>query len=678
MKWLIRGLLGLVVLIVAAVVVAPMLISKEGLNETAETQASAALGRTVDIGSVTQVSVFPPRLTLEQLTVANVDGFDGAYLLDVEKAQLAVKLMPLFSGRVEIEAFQLDAPKINLQAKADGANNFTLGAPSSESAQVSSDTASAGGSAKAAVVGTILINNGSLSYADPAGGYKAENVDVSLVLPPLGESLKLDLEMALEGIPTTAELTVDDPWRVTETNSVKADLRIDAGGNTISGQMEAVTSPLTLTGPVALKLSNLASLEPLIGAEGVAAAEPLGGITIDGRAEFNGDQAGFRAATYETDIAKGSGDFVLALNGQRPKLTGTLAAEMVDLRPFMPETEDAGSTTSDEGFPPWSEDEIDLSGLRGVDANLDISAATVILSTYELTDVKATVIANAGLITLDLSDARAFDGKALGNVRVDARQSLASVTTDFTFGGVDFAKAAPALLGTDRLTGIGGLTIDLTTRGNSQATWVSNLDGDVAIDMSGGSILGIDLNAIATSGLELVDGLRSGQGLTASLGPTFSTLTTNAVAEDAKTLFDLADMNISLKDGVSNFGTAQLKSDTFRATFGGGANLPKQRVNMSILLAAKAPEASGYRELQAPVTIGGTFSQPKISVDTSPIVKELTRGAAKDALGKVGIDVEEGQSVGDTLKDKARSELLGLFGSRKKKDDQEEDDPDNP
>ena len=105
--------------------------------------------------------------------------------------------------------------------------------------------------------------------------------------------------------------------------------------------------------------------------------------------------------------------------------------------------------------------------------------------------------------------------------------------------------------------------------------------------------------------------------------------------------------------------------------------MPNQSMDISILLAAKAPEATGYRELKAPVKISGTFNEPKISVDTSPLVQELTRGAARDALGRAGIKVDEDKTIEDTLRDKARSELLNLFGSRKRKDEEEKDPPQN-
>ena len=681
MNWVIRIVGGLLLVLVLVIVAAPMLISKDALTQTAQEQATAALGREVQIGAVTQVSLLPPRLGLEKLSVANAAGFDGPALVQVDKAQLAVKLFPLFGGRVEIEQFVLDTPQISLQTKADGSNNFTLGAPSEETkaeGQPGQATATGPAAAKAAVVGTILIKDGSVRYQDPTASYAAEEVNVSLVLPPLGSPLKLDLDMALEGIPVDVSLQVEDPWRVTETNSVAADLQVDVAGNTLAGKMDAVTSPLTLSGPISIELANLAGLEPLLGAETLAGVEPFGGISIDGMAELDAENAGFRGANYKTAIASGTGDFVVALATERPKLTGTLTADVVDLRPFMPPADESAEPSEDAAFPPWSEEAIDLSGLRGVDADLQVQAREVTMPSYSLTNVKADVTAVAGLVTLNLQDARAFDGQAKGQVRLDARPATARVNTRFEFAGVDFSKAAPALLGTDKLTGVGGFNMALTTQGNSQAAWVKNLDGNVAVEMTGGSILGVDLNAIANSGIGLVDGLRSGQGLATSLGPSFSTLTTNAVAEDAKTLFDLANMTIALDDGVSSFGKAQLSSDTFRAAISGGANLPKQSMDMAILLAAKAPEAAGYRELKAPVKITGTFNEPKITVDTGPIVAELTRGAAKDALGKIGVDVGEDQSIEDTLRDKAKSEILNLFGSRKKKgDDKKDQDPPN-
>ena len=165
MGWLLRLGIGLAILVGGAVIVLPLVISKEDLTEKAENAGSEALGRTIEIGEVSGINNFPPRLTLSELTVANAEGIEGPPLVQVERAQLAVQLLPLIRGSVVINTFVLDSPSISLATRQDGSNNFTLGAPSAEAGS-DERAAQQSSTGKALVTGTITVNDGSVTYTD--------------------------------------------------------------------------------------------------------------------------------------------------------------------------------------------------------------------------------------------------------------------------------------------------------------------------------------------------------------------------------------------------------------------------------------------------------------------------------------------------------------------------------
>ncbi|MEM1379157.1 MAG: AsmA family protein [Pseudomonadota bacterium] len=671
MKWAVRIGIGLIVLVGALLLIGPSLISTDGMVAKAETEAKNVLGRDVSIGSVDGLSLLPPRLTITDLTIANAEGFSAPHLVSVGEARIGVAFWPLLSGRVEIETFSLSEPQIFLEARADGSNNYTLGEVAVETKE-SDSSERAPTAAKALVVGTIVVDNATLSYATEEASYAATDVDAKLVLPPLGAPLTLSASMLLEDIPAGIDMTVEDPWEATATNAVSASISANLADNRFSGSFDAVTEPLTLSGPVSIDLTDIEALAPLVGADGVAAAAPLGTVAIRGRAELTDATAGFREATFTTAIASGTGDFVVATDGPRPKLTGKLAAEAVDLTPFLPEAPAEDSEVADASFPPWSEDDIDVSGLSAADADVEVTAGTVTLPTFSLSDIRASVSVDNGRAVVALNSARAFSGTAQGQAVINARQSTPSLATNFTFSGVQFAEAAPALLGTDRLSGEGMIGFDLLTSGANQKSWVDNLRGTATTDITSGAIIGVDLNAIANSGLSLTAGLRDGTGLATGLGTAFTTLTTQAVAPGSQTAFDLAKMAITISDGLVDLGQGSVSSDTFRATIGGTSNLPEQTMNISMTLAAKAPEAEQYRVLKAPVVVSGSFNAPKIKLDTAPLVQSAVRDQAADLLGSVGVKVDEDQSVGDALRDRAGQELRSLFGGGRKKDDDED------
>ncbi|MEM9989598.1 MAG: AsmA family protein, partial [Pseudomonadota bacterium] len=104
----------LFLLVAAAVVVIPMIVPAEELEARVETAATNALGREVTIEGAPKISVFPTRVQVAGLKVANAEGFSAPHLLSVEAADIGVKLLPLIQGQVEITHFNLDAPDIRL------------------------------------------------------------------------------------------------------------------------------------------------------------------------------------------------------------------------------------------------------------------------------------------------------------------------------------------------------------------------------------------------------------------------------------------------------------------------------------------------------------------------------------------------------------------------------------
>jgi AsmA protein len=660
MKWLVRVVVVLLVLALGLWLILPRLISKEDLVARAETEATSMLGREVSIGEVTGISLFPPRITVRGLEVANAEGFDDPYLARVEEARLGVALMPLLSSRVEIETFSLDEPTIYLATRADGSNNYTLGAE---------DTGEAGtgdSGSDAVVVGDLTISEGRLTYRTPDADYAVEALNAELKLPERGDDLTLDAGMRLEGIETAADLRISDFWTFAAEGRGEGEASIDLGGNAFEGRFAMGLEPFSLEGPITISLGQPSALEPLVGAETVEAFAPFGDVTVAGTANVTEERLAFEGATFNTAVAAGAGDLTLVLTGARPRLEGRVRAQRADLTPFFPEEDARADAPEDAPFPAWSEETIDFSGLTAFDADLEVNAEEIVVPTYTLRNVAGAAVIDNGRVRLGLDRAETLGGSASGALTLNAAAANPEVATDFTFADVDFAEAGPALLGTKRLIGRGTLRFDVTTQGKSQASWVENLGGQASVGVSGGRILGIDLNLLAQTALELIEGAR-GDGLTAaSLVPALADLTTRAAARGAETQFDVANFNADIVSGRTNLTEAQLRSDTFRATIGGAVNLPEQAVDLRILLAAKPPAATGYNEFIAPVAVRGSFSDPSIAIDPQPIINTLVRGQANKVLEGTGIELKEGENVGDALRNRAQQELFNLLGGRKK------------
>ncbi|MEM0930308.1 MAG: AsmA family protein [Pseudomonadota bacterium] len=685
MSWVLRIVGGLVLLLVVAALVLPMVLKTEDLVEQAETAASDELGRKVSIGEVTGLSLLPPRITISDFEVANAEGFSAPYLVRVDEARFAVALMPLLRGQVQIDAFVLESPSINLEEKADGRTNydFEVEAADTASDDAGEDTADAPSDTAdvTRLSGTIRISNGALTYVTPDMSYSATDTNITVGLPGERGALSLDGAMTLEGVPFSLDVRIDKPGVLSSGGTSPARIGLQFADNTIDSNLSLTGEPVNLQGTIKGNLPDVAGLKPLLGAEGVEALLPMGAITFDADMTGTTDRLDITDATIGSSVLQGTADFGLALMGERPKATGEANLSLVDLRPFMPEEEASsgsggGGPAEAEPFPEWSDEEIDLSALTTIDADLNVNAARIVLPTYELTDVASKVVLENGTLTATLSRARAFSGNAGGVVIVEANRPTPVVDVDFDMTGVSFADAAPALLGTDRLTGSGDINLDLRMTGTSQKDWVETLTGSMGADINQGAIAGINLGEIANTGIDLVNQVQAGTAVPQAILGAAANLGTNAVRPTATTDFDLADFGITLTNGEASIGNAQLLSDVFRARLGGQVSLAPQSFNMDINLAGKDPQVADFTEMPLPVTVSGTFNDPKIKVDTQPMVNRAVRGAASDLLGNVGVELNDEETVEDALRNRARSEasrLLGGFLGGGSSDD--DDDP---
>ncbi|MEM7739771.1 MAG: AsmA family protein [Pseudomonadota bacterium] len=682
MNLFLRIIGGILLLLLVAALALPMVLKTEDLVERAEIAASDSLGRKVSIGEVTGLTVLPPRLTISDFEVANAPGFSAPFLVRVQEARFAVALFPLLQGNVQIDAFVLESPTINLEEKANGTNNFTFETPPSagEDMVVDGDEPAAASADISRLSGTIEIKNGALAYLTPDIAYRAENTNITLKLPGERGPLVIKGSMDLEDIPFAVDLQIDDPTALSSGGSSDARIGLRFADNQIDSDLSLTGEPANLEGTIIANLPDIVGLKPLLGEDGVEALLPLGAIGFDASLTGTAEQLDIKDANISSAVLQGTSEFTLNLAGKRPKASGRADLSLVDLRPFMPADDSqspGGGAGEPEPFPAWSEEEIDLSALRTIDANLTVNAARVVLPTYELTDVASRVTIRNGKLTAKLNRARAFSGTANGVVTVAANKRTPTVSIDFVMAGVSFAEAAPALLGTDRLAGTGDINLDLNMTGASQKAWVETLSGSMGADINQGAIAGINLGEIANTGIDLVNQIQAGTAVPQAILGAASNLGTNAVRPSAQTDFDLADFGVTITDGEVTINNAQLLSNVVRARVGGNISLAPQAFTMDINLAGKDPQLADFTEMPLPVTVSGTFNDPSIKIDTQPLINRAARGLASDLLGDIGVQLDDNETPQDALRERARSEanrlIGGFLGNNRRNDD---DDPD--
>ncbi|WP_031552779.1 AsmA family protein [Parvularcula oceani] len=650
MKGLLIGLGVLVVLIVAALLLVPVLVPKDALEARIERAATEALGRTVTIEGTPDIRLFPTALSVDGLTVANAEGFDAPYFLRVGEADIGVKLLPLLSSRIEITRFVLQEPEINLEATPEGEANWTFAQQEEEA-----------GPLPDLRLGTVRIVNGAITYDGGTGQtFTAQDADITLQVPSLDEPLTAEGDLVFENRPARFTARVETPRSLAETGQAALAMTAAVAENEFEAEME-LGEDLAFEGRFDLDAPRLRDLLALFGTT-IEAPSGFERLLVTGQVTGNSEQLAFAEGTRVAfDAIEGTGALTLSLGGERPDISGSFRAGVVDLRPYLPE-EEAPAAQESEGFPAWSEEPLDLSVLTAADADIALSAETILLPSIEVGESAAQVTLRGGDLSFVLDRLALYGGSGEGTLRVDAAGPTQTVAAQFALSGVDAAAFARNVMDVSRVAGTADLSLDLATAGDSQADFVRNLSGDFGAELTDGVITGVDLGTIARSALGVANSLRQGQLNLAAVTSAFATVSDGALGAEEETPFASLVVDLDLTEGVAQTGRLALEGPFYSVTGEGSANLPNQTVRLVLRPSVSAEDGAARRELIAPILVTGTFSDPKIGVDAEPLVRDAAGGAVREVLRGQGVELGEDQSVGDALRGRATQELGRLFG----------------
>jgi len=114
----------LLALLVVVLLAAPFFIDINDYRPRLIQAAEDATGRKVQIGAI-HASLFPwVGVSLDDISLANREGFSARDFLTAESVHIKLALLPLFSKRIEIKHFELNRPVLFLERNAAGETNW--------------------------------------------------------------------------------------------------------------------------------------------------------------------------------------------------------------------------------------------------------------------------------------------------------------------------------------------------------------------------------------------------------------------------------------------------------------------------------------------------------------------------------------------------------------------------
>ena len=161
-------LVGIVVLLLLAVLLAPLFINANTFRPTLESQLSDALGRKVTLGKLS-FSIFSGSLVADNVSIADDPAFSPKPFLQAQSLHIGVEVVPLLLHRqLIVTSFVADEPSINLVHNAQGIWNFSnIGSNAASRTQNDSKESALPNF----TVGELKVVNGTATVSDqPATG----------------------------------------------------------------------------------------------------------------------------------------------------------------------------------------------------------------------------------------------------------------------------------------------------------------------------------------------------------------------------------------------------------------------------------------------------------------------------------------------------------------------------
>lgn len=644
MRWVVRAGLGLLVLVALGFGILAM-IPSERVAALLASQFETMTGRKMELTGEIRPRIWPSLgVTTGPVSIANADWTESEEpLFRAASLSVDINLAALLGGEVRIRGIEATAPKINLERARDGKENWVFGAGEANG--------EGPGAATAFTLDEGLITGGSIRFVDASDGREIalDDVNATLKIPDYSGPFALSGTALSGGQPVSLDLSGDVFSAFTAGRVVPLTVRLTAGSATVAFEGRAGFSPVAAEGVLAADLADLPALGRLLGADMARPGPGLGRdrLTIAGNLTMDGSGVVFlRGAEIMADGNRVTGDFDLMPGEARPKLKAQLVAGPLVIG-------SAGETT--EAGQGWSAAEIDVSALGGLDAEIGLSAPSLVLGGLNFGALRSLVTVERARAVIDIKGAEAYGGMVTGDFVINGRGGL-SVGGRLKLVGLETQPLFSDLADWDRLVSTGDFEVEFLGVGNSIAAIMASLEGQGALGLGPGEIRGLDIASM------------------------LQTLEPDHVGEGQKTVFDAMAGTFVVAGGVLSNSDLKVVSPYFTATGSGEIGLGSRTLEYRLRPTALAAE-DGTGGVMVPLVITGPWADPRFRLDLEGIAREKMEEEAKElekrakaALEKrleeeLGVEIAPDESLAeaavegaqDALEEEAKKLLLEIL-----------------
>ena len=622
----------------AALLLAPL----DSFRTPLEQAISRGLGRGVHIAGPMHLSLYPEiGISAGDVSIDNVPGGEAKEFARVGILAVGAKLMPLLAREIDITRLTLESPAIHLEVDASGNANWNFQTSKSQGGSSSMP-------ARLSISG-LKISEGEISYFDARTGKRKvlSHANAGMSLAALNQPASFDLDAVYNNDKFTVTGRVDSPDSYLQKNPTK--ILLDMTLRLVNLHFDGtVTGLAENTGTVRLSAPSLRALM-----EGAGAAAPktggLGAFSLEGDVSTKDRVYSLARARMSLDRTKAVIELAVDMKGAVPAIKGTIALDSLDAGAYM-----AGGAPQPAN-PGWSTAHLSLAGLKLADADIAISAGTLSVGSFAVSQGKLNLALHGGLLTADLTQAGLFSGNVTGRVTADARGALPKFGVKLDVNSVAIKDLLQSALKVDRIEGTGALAVDVTGSGANQQAIMDSLAGTSTVLAKNGAIRGVDLAAVSR-GIQNV--LSGGPGA--------------ATGSKASTDFAEAGGIFKISNGVMHNQDFHLLNPFIRVAGNGDIALGPRTLEFHVepkLVTTREGQggAGNATGIGVPFLVSGPWTKPSYKPDIkalgATIVDQVKNGAGGigDLLGNM-LGGKKADSANSSGEKQPGLSLKSLFG----------------
>jgi AsmA protein len=265
---------------------------------------------------------------------------------------------------------------------------------------------------------------------------------------------------------------------------------------------------------------------------------------------------------------------------------------------------------------------VDLSGLKGLNADGKLAVGALQVQGLRLSELKAQLRAAGGRADLAPHSAKLYEGTLAGTLSLNASGNRIALKESLT--NVAIGPLVKDAAGRDAVEGRGNIALDVTAAGATVNAMKKALGGTARIALRDGAVKGINLT----------EALRKTKAA-------FGSKSAQQQPSDTAQRTDFSEMTASfvIKNGVAHNDDLDVKAPLLRIVGAGDIDIGNSRLNYiakaTVVATSKGQGGADLEHLAGltiPVKLTGAFDAPKYEIDYSAIASQAAKAKAQEKV----------------------------------------------